>query len=439
MQTLFDRTYGTPLRWRRSLSDRMVHLVRRSGTGRYSSNRFDQIQEGFGMLCAEAGVPMLDYTAAYRSPYWTHSQVVEWTLGGMDTVAGGASVAGGGAVASAGGGSGRREPPLLPMHRVLFVPVQALFLRRLKRCCALAFSKCRARGLTCEVADWRADGDCCRVEQLPSLETRQSKLNHSVRPEQARCTSRASHASPTPLSPLCSSSFTTGGDACLMRQVLAAEEAVPLARGLPLLLNITPPERFLARSPIARGKGRGGVAGRLTPLFLDSVHPDAAASPLTAVPAARRRPLASSSQAKSCTPGFAHEDYCKNRCAATSPEAVTALPLLPTASFAEAGAASPSCAAHHSGGGASPAAAAAMAAEGVWASGARADDLRWVPKRCRLERPTAEEFLEHLRGQVPRSRPPSLPPPRPHTRRRPHQSCCRRPRQYRLPRPHTST
>ena len=193
MQTLFDRTYGTPRRWRRSLSARMVHLVRRSGTGRYSSNRFDQIQEGFGMLCAEAGVPMLDYTAAYRSPYWTHSQVVEWTSGGAGTVASGASVAGGGAVASVGSGGGGREPPPLPMHRVLFVPVQVLFLRRLKRCCALAFSKCRARGLTCEVADWRADADCCGVGQLPSLEMRQAKLNHSVSPEQARCTSHTSH------------------------------------------------------------------------------------------------------------------------------------------------------------------------------------------------------------------------------------------------------
>ena len=35
MQTLFDRTYGAPLRWRRSLSDRMIHLVR----GVFARNR----------------------------------------------------------------------------------------------------------------------------------------------------------------------------------------------------------------------------------------------------------------------------------------------------------------------------------------------------------------------------------------------------------------
>ena len=49
MRRVFDTVYGT-LGWRGSLADRMVDLVRRSGSGRYSSGRFDHIQEGFGRL-----------------------------------------------------------------------------------------------------------------------------------------------------------------------------------------------------------------------------------------------------------------------------------------------------------------------------------------------------------------------------------------------------
>ena len=130
------------------------------------------------MLCAEAGVPMLDYSAAFRSPYWTHSQLVEWTAGGLEGGAGAGS-------ASEGGGGGERAPPL-PMHRVLSVPVQALFLRRLKRCCALSFSRCKARGATCRVSDWRADADCCAAQPLPPAELRLAKANYTLSREQVR-------------------------------------------------------------------------------------------------------------------------------------------------------------------------------------------------------------------------------------------------------------
>jgi hypothetical protein len=76
---LFSHLYGGEddaggsVRWGYSTSDRMVHLVRAVGrTAHFSNGRFDHIQEGFGMLCAEAGVELADFANAWRLIYWNH-------------------------------------------------------------------------------------------------------------------------------------------------------------------------------------------------------------------------------------------------------------------------------------------------------------------------------------------------------------------------------
>ena len=49
--------------WTASMADRMVHLlVRQKGAKeRLTRNRFSWIQEGFGLLAAEAGIAMRDW------------------------------------------------------------------------------------------------------------------------------------------------------------------------------------------------------------------------------------------------------------------------------------------------------------------------------------------------------------------------------------------
>ena len=71
---------------------------------------FDRIQLAFGSLLRDAGVPMADWTAAYRTPYWDHTDVVDW--------------------------SGPSHGFSVPPERLLYAPLQWLFTKRSRVCCA---------------------------------------------------------------------------------------------------------------------------------------------------------------------------------------------------------------------------------------------------------------------------------------------------------------
>lgn len=72
--------------WKHSTTDRMVYLAHgRKGRGKadkkpaVNSYYFGAIQEGFGMLLEEAGILMRDWSSMYRSPYWNHKRVLDYT------------------------------------------------------------------------------------------------------------------------------------------------------------------------------------------------------------------------------------------------------------------------------------------------------------------------------------------------------------------------
>ena len=139
---LFDRVY-VRLGWRPSLADRMVFLVHTKGSrGRLARSRFDHIQEGFGLLMAEAGIEAKEWSGAFRTPYWNHAELVDWT----------------GYTAQHG---------MLPMDRVLFAPAQWLFVRKIRRCCGHTWPSCRSRKTTCAVRNWRRNAtDCCSQDKV---------------------------------------------------------------------------------------------------------------------------------------------------------------------------------------------------------------------------------------------------------------------------------
>ena len=72
--------------------------------------RFDRIQLAFGALLREAGVEARDWTAAYRTPYWDHSTIVDW--------------------------SGAAHDWSVPLERVLIAPVQWAFAQHTRICCS---------------------------------------------------------------------------------------------------------------------------------------------------------------------------------------------------------------------------------------------------------------------------------------------------------------
>ena len=120
---IFHHIYSV-VGWHGSTSERMTHLQSSSprGVDPYSGGG---IQEGFGLLCTAAGVEMRDWTLAYRSPYWNHKWLVDWT----------------GAVANFS----------LPMQRALFMPIQLLYgrLNRVKSCCQPAANACKGVQRAC--------------------------------------------------------------------------------------------------------------------------------------------------------------------------------------------------------------------------------------------------------------------------------------------------
>ena len=159
---LFKHLYTT-IGWRGSTAERMLHLVRERRNG--TDNRYygGGIQEGFGMLCAEAGIELRDWSRTYRSPYWNHKHVVDW--------------------------SGATSNFTLPMARALFVPIQMVFgeLKFAKSCCEPSEAACRGAQRACAVdlnLLWGARGsDCCASSTTRSgggAEWRETRLQLSV-------------------------------------------------------------------------------------------------------------------------------------------------------------------------------------------------------------------------------------------------------------------
>lgn len=226
MRRVFDFVYAQR-RWQKSVSDRMVSLVVASGGAKRSSGRWDHIQEGFGMLLAESGVPSLDFSAAFRSPYWNHHEVIDWT----------------GAVAAGGDGAGSTLP-VLPMNRLLFAPVQLLMRDTVRRCCALSFSACKQRKTTCIVRNWRTDDDCCAVMRLPAAVL--SAARHANFTLNATQVSAAERDAPTGGPPI-SASFPRRPPAQLTNEA-GHSRVWPRGRGAPSMTRKTTATNASARS-----------------------------------------------------------------------------------------------------------------------------------------------------------------------------------------------
>ena len=155
---LFAHTYGA-VGWRGSMAERMIHLLRASRNGVDNPYYGGGIQEGFGLLCTDAGIEMRDWSRAYRSPYWNHKFTVDW--------------------------SGAASNFTLPMTRMLFSPIQLLYSnpRRVKSCCAPSQAACKGTVRACFVdlplpGSERPDGpnratrevvDCCAARGRPRL------------------------------------------------------------------------------------------------------------------------------------------------------------------------------------------------------------------------------------------------------------------------------
>ena len=140
LERVFSHTFGRA-RWHGSTTALMEHLA-----GETSDRSFGRIQYGFGLLLAAAGVPMRDWSAAFRVPYWNHHTLVDW--------------------------SGPMHAFAVPAERVLIAPTQYLFHTAVKQCCHGTDCDEADRTAFCSVS--RADDDmdaCCRTRQgaLPEL------------------------------------------------------------------------------------------------------------------------------------------------------------------------------------------------------------------------------------------------------------------------------
>ena len=137
---LYAHVY-TERKWNGSTASLMIALAKGQATERRASDYgrgpvrssgtyYGNLQLGFGKLLHEAGVDVRDWSAAYRTPYWNHHQLVDWT--------------------------GPMHRFSVPMERVLIAPVQWLYPVRLKQCCA---------GVDCDTVDAAAADVCATSRQ----------------------------------------------------------------------------------------------------------------------------------------------------------------------------------------------------------------------------------------------------------------------------------
>jgi hypothetical protein len=149
------------VRWNSSVSDYMLHLVNIKGSQRQGRRgvvtgekrvryRFYWIQEGFGLLMQEVGIPTLDWTSVYRAPYWEHLGITVDFTGGADNQ--------------------------IPIQHILFAPSQMMFTSKLRRCCRgeqctpppknqeeiASASAPKVKWVDkCAISEWRNGEDCC--------------------------------------------------------------------------------------------------------------------------------------------------------------------------------------------------------------------------------------------------------------------------------------
>ena len=90
---------------------RAARLFHRNGSALSPSSYgyYDLLQLAFGSLMRDVGVPMRDWTSAFRTPYWNHDELVDW--------------------------SGAAHLWSVPPERVLFAPVQWLYAHHARQCC----------------------------------------------------------------------------------------------------------------------------------------------------------------------------------------------------------------------------------------------------------------------------------------------------------------
>ena len=138
LEHLYRYTYGTN-RWRHSMAARMLHLVNSSHSLSRLTNTyyFGLIQEGFGLLLSDAGIAMRDWTAHFRSPYWNHEYVHDWSAAASNFTLRASHLMAAGLT--------RSERPALAATGALFLPVQWLMLDTSFLCC-IPFDKfCKMR------------------------------------------------------------------------------------------------------------------------------------------------------------------------------------------------------------------------------------------------------------------------------------------------------
>ena len=135
---LYRHTYET-VRWRHSMAARMLHLVNSSHSRSRLMNNyyFGLIQEGFGLLLADAGIEMRDWTAHFRSPYWNHEYVHDWSGAASNFTLRASSMMAAGLT--------RSEGPTLAATGALFLPVQWLTLETSFLCCIPFDKLCKMR------------------------------------------------------------------------------------------------------------------------------------------------------------------------------------------------------------------------------------------------------------------------------------------------------
>ena len=132
---------------------------------------FDRVQLAFGALLRASNVEARDWTASYRSPYWDHTAVVDW--------------------------SGASQGFRIPSERVLIAPVQWVFATQVRICCtpfdciylhtadggeaSSCFQPRRSRPVRVQASEREHHPDCCAP--LPKSERSLLRLrrNMSVR------------------------------------------------------------------------------------------------------------------------------------------------------------------------------------------------------------------------------------------------------------------
>jgi hypothetical protein len=139
--------------WERgSVTDIMIAMKHQKANAEpISSYYFGEIQEAFGYFLAETEAGLLDWVSSYRTPYWDHHEIVDWS----------------------GAASGFTVPP----DRVLFAPVQALFVNTWKLKCLPTDA---ARSICNHPIDSPSARECC-TEAIPK-ETIQTRMQYSAPP-----------------------------------------------------------------------------------------------------------------------------------------------------------------------------------------------------------------------------------------------------------------